>query len=139
MEVAERRKPDWPLHSEAVRRTLRASQESKKEIPVEWWAEVHMEGYFEQNDPLKFSPYQNVIFPNTAPHFDGHPQLGKIFAILPKSKYQDLSTDRKKVVDTCTLTRGSAKVYARIFGWEAAKSSIPWILDKIRCSQLFRR
>jgi hypothetical protein len=33
MEVAERRKPDWPLHSEAVRRTLRVSQKSKKEIP----------------------------------------------------------------------------------------------------------
>jgi hypothetical protein len=35
MEVAERRKPDWPLHSEAVTRTLRVSQESKKEIPVQ--------------------------------------------------------------------------------------------------------
>ncbi len=33
-EVAERRKPDWHLHSEAVRRTLTLSQESKKEIPV---------------------------------------------------------------------------------------------------------
>ena len=33
MEVAERRKPDWPLHSEAVRHTLRVSQKSKKEIP----------------------------------------------------------------------------------------------------------
>jgi hypothetical protein len=31
---AERRKADWPLHSEAVRRTLTVGQESKKEIPV---------------------------------------------------------------------------------------------------------
>ena len=34
MEVAERRKPNCSLRSEAVRRTLRVSQESKKEIPV---------------------------------------------------------------------------------------------------------
>ena len=33
-EVAERRKPDWPLHSEAVRRMLTVGQESKKEIPA---------------------------------------------------------------------------------------------------------
>jgi hypothetical protein len=32
-EVAERRKPAWPLHSEGVKRTLSVSQESKKEIP----------------------------------------------------------------------------------------------------------
>jgi len=31
---AERRKPDWPLHPEAVRRMLTVGQESKKEIPV---------------------------------------------------------------------------------------------------------
>jgi hypothetical protein len=30
---AERRKPDWALHSEAVRRMLTVGQESKKEIP----------------------------------------------------------------------------------------------------------
>jgi hypothetical protein len=33
-EVAERQKPDWPLHSEAVRRMLTVDRESKKEIPV---------------------------------------------------------------------------------------------------------
>jgi hypothetical protein len=31
---AERRKPDWPLYSEAVRRMLTAGLESKKEIPA---------------------------------------------------------------------------------------------------------
>jgi len=31
---AERRKPDWPLHSEVVRRMLTVGRESKKEIPV---------------------------------------------------------------------------------------------------------
>jgi len=34
MEVSERQKPDWPLHSEGVRRTLMLSDESKKEVPV---------------------------------------------------------------------------------------------------------
>jgi hypothetical protein len=32
---AGRRKPDWPLRSEAVKRTLTVGQELKKEIPVE--------------------------------------------------------------------------------------------------------
>lgn len=87
-----------------------------------------MAGYFEQNDPVNFTPLLSVVFPKTGLKLEGLISQGKIFAVLPKADYQKLSTARKLVVDAFTLTKGNAKTYAGIFQRQAEKSTIPWIL-----------
>jgi len=87
-----------------------------------------MAGYFEQNDPVFFSPQLSVVFPKTGLNIEGIISTGKIFAVVPKSKYTKLTTKKKLIVDKYTLTKEKAKTYAGIFGRQAQSGSIPWIL-----------
>lgn len=87
-----------------------------------------MAGYFEQNDPVFFSPQLSVVFPTTGLNIEGIISTGKIFAVLPKSTYMKLTTQKKLVIDKYMLTADKAKTYAGIFERQAQKGSIPWIL-----------
>jgi len=87
-----------------------------------------MAGYFEQNDPLFFSPQLSVVFPTTGLTIEGLVSQGKIFAVLSKAARSKLSFDKKYVVDKYVLNKGTAKTYARIFQSQAERGSIPWIL-----------
>lgn len=87
-----------------------------------------MAGYFDQNDPVFFSPQLSVVFPETGLNIEGIISQGKIFAVLPKSKYAKLTTQKKLVVDRYVLTKDKAKTYAGIFERQAQKGKIPWIL-----------
>lgn len=87
-----------------------------------------MAGYFEESDPVSFSPQLSVVFPHTGLKLEGLISQGKIFAILPKATYQKLSTTQKLVVDSYTLTKERAKVYAGIFQRQSERGGIPWIL-----------
>jgi hypothetical protein len=87
-----------------------------------------MAGYFEQNDPVNFSPQLSVVFPYTGLSIEGLVSQDKVFAVLPKSKYQKLSTGQKLCVDRYELAKSQAKTYAGIFERQAARASIPWIL-----------
>ena len=87
-----------------------------------------MAGYFEQNDPVFFSPQLSVVFPKTGLNIEGIISTGKIFAVLVKSTYMKLTTQKKLIVDKYVLTTDKAKTYAGIFERQAKKGSIPWIL-----------
>jgi hypothetical protein len=86
-----------------------------------------MGGYFEQNDPVKFSPQLSVVFPSTGLRLEGLISQGKISAVISKATRAKLS-EKKLLVDKYALNRGSAKTYAGIFQAQASRTSIPWIL-----------
>jgi len=87
-----------------------------------------MAGYFEEKDPLRFSPQLQVVFPHTGLKLEGLISQGKIFAVLPKATYQKISAEKKLVVDTYKLSKNNAKTYAEIFKRQSERSTIPWIL-----------
>jgi hypothetical protein len=86
-----------------------------------------MNGYFEQNDPVFFSPQLGLVFPTTGLHIEGQITTGKIFAVLPRSAYAKLSTEKKLLVDKYVLTKAKAETYAGLFKRQAEQSAIPWI------------
>jgi len=87
-----------------------------------------MAGYFEQNDPVFFSPQLSVVFPRTGLTIEGIVSQGKISAVLPTAARSKLSFDSKYVIDKYVLNKASAKTYAGIFQRQAERGSIPWIL-----------
>lgn len=87
-----------------------------------------MAGYFEQSDPVRFSPQLSVVFPRTGLKLEGLISQGKISAVIPRSTYMKLSYDKKLVVDRHELGMKRAQVYAGIFKGQAERSGIPWIL-----------
>ncbi|MCK9606701.1 MAG: hypothetical protein M0R33_09680 [Methylomonas sp.] len=87
-----------------------------------------MTGYFEQNDPLLFSPQLSVVFPKTGLNLEGLVSQGKISAVLHMAECNKLSFDKKLVVDRYMLNKATAKTYAGIFQGQSERGGIPWIL-----------
>jgi hypothetical protein len=87
-----------------------------------------MAGYFEQNDPVNFSPQLSLLFPRTGLKLEGLVSQGKISAVLSKTVHGKLSIDNKLVVDKYVLNMASARTHAGIFQRQAERGSIPWIL-----------
>jgi len=87
-----------------------------------------MAGYFEQNDPVFFSPQLSVVFPGTGLKLEGMVSQNKIFAVLSKAARSKLSFDKKYVIDRYVLSRSKAQTYAKIFQSQSERGSIPWIL-----------
>ncbi|WP_281558277.1 hypothetical protein [Thalassomonas sp. RHCl1] len=85
-----------------------------------------MSGYFKDNDPMNFSSQISVLFPKTGISLTGLPH--NIYAILSRSEYNKLSSDKKLAVDTKVLTKNQANSYANLFRRAAARNTIPWIL-----------
>jgi hypothetical protein len=87
-----------------------------------------MAGYFEERDPLFFSPQLGVMFPNTGLKLEGLLTQGKISAVMSRAARSKLSADKKYVADKYVLSKGTAKTYAGIFQRHADRGGIPWIL-----------
>lgn len=87
-----------------------------------------MNGYFEENDPLKFRHQVPVLFPTKKLYLEGSSNTGRLTAVLPKSEYAKLSTQKKLCVDKCVLSKDKAETYAKIFAQKAENRKIPWIL-----------
>ena len=87
-----------------------------------------MAGFFEENDPLFFSPQLGVMFPKTGLRLEGLVSQGKIFAVLSNALHSKLSFDKKYVIDKYVLNKSTAKTHAGIFQRQAERGSIPWIL-----------
>ncbi|WDE10162.1 hypothetical protein [Thalassomonas haliotis] len=85
-----------------------------------------MSGYFKDNDPMSFRSQISELFPNTGISLTGLPH--NIYAMLSRSEYNKLSSDKKIAIESKVLTKNQANTYADLFRRAAARSTIPWIL-----------